>query len=107
MLKVLKRIVQEVTAAQQLSEALNILVQQINKAINVEAASVYLIDTKHAEYVLIATEGLNKQAEFQVRISLDNGLIGLVGRREEPINLANAREHADFYSLRTLRRRSF
>lgn len=97
MLKVLKRIVQEVTAAQHLSEALGILVQQINKAINAEAVSVYLIDTKHAEYVLIATEGLNKQAEFHVRISLDSGLIGLVGRREEPINLEDAPSHPDFY----------
>lgn len=97
MLKVLKRIVQEVTAAQQLSEALGILVQQINKAINAEAVSVYLIDTKHAEYVLIATEGLNKQAESRVRVALDNGLIGQVGRREEPINLEDAPSHPDFY----------
>ncbi|CAM3031857.1 phosphoenolpyruvate-protein phosphotransferase PtsP [Legionella steigerwaltii] len=97
MLKVLKRIVQEVTAAKQLSEALGILVQQINKAINAEAASVYLIDTKHAEYVLIATEGLNKQAQFRVRISFDSGLVGLVGRREEPINLEDAPAHPDFY----------
>jgi phosphotransferase system enzyme I (PtsP) len=97
MLKVLKRIVQEVTAAQQLSEALGILVKQINKAINAEAVSVYLIDNKHAEYVLIATEGLNKQAEFRVRVSLDSGLIGQVGRREEPINLEHAPSHPDFY----------
>lgn len=97
MLKVLKRIVQEVTAAKQLSEALSILVQQINKAINVEAASVYLIDTKHAEYVLIATEGLNKEAQFRVRIALDSGLVGLVGRREEPINLEDGPAHPDFY----------
>jgi phosphotransferase system enzyme I (PtsP) len=97
MLKVLRGVVQKVTAAQQLSEALGILVKQINKAINAEAVSVYLIDNKHAEYVLIATEGLNKEAEFHVRISLDCGLIGQVGRREEPINLENAPSHPDFY----------
>lgn len=97
MLKVLKRIVQDVTAASHLTEALGILVQRISKAINVEAVSVYLIDNKHAEYVLIATEGLNKQALFQVRIALDSGLIGLIGRREEPINLEDAPSHPDFY----------
>ena len=97
MLKVLKRIVQEVTTAKQLSEALGILVQQINKAINAEAVSVYLIDNKNAEYVLIATEGLNKNAEFRVRVALDSGLIGLVGRREEPINIENAPAHPDFH----------
>lgn len=97
MLKVLKRIVQDVTAAAHLTDALGILVQRIHKAINAEAVSVYLIDNKHAEYVLIATEGLNKQAEFRVRIALDSGLIGLIGRREEPINLDDAPSHPDFY----------
>jgi phosphotransferase system enzyme I (PtsP) len=97
MLKILKRIVQDVTAANHLTEALGILVQHIHKAINAEAVSVYLIDNKHAEYVLIATEGLNKQAEFRVRIALDNGLVGQIGRREEPINLKDAPSHPDFY----------
>lgn len=97
MLKVLKRIVQDVTAASDLKGALEILVQRIAKAISVEAASVYLIDNKNAEYVLIATEGLNKQAQFRVRIALDQGLIGLIGRREEPINLEHAPSHPDFY----------
>ncbi len=97
MLKILKRIVQDVTAANQLSDALGVLVQHISKAINVEAVSVYLIDNKNAEYVLIATEGLNQQAVFSVRIALDNGLIGLIGRREEPINLEDAPSHPEFY----------
>ncbi len=97
MLKVLKRIVQDVTAASHLADALGILVRHINKAINAEAVSVYLIDNKNAEYVLIATEGLNKQAEFRVRIGLDHGLIGLIGRREEPINLKDAPFHSDFH----------
>ena len=97
MLKVLKRIVQDVTAASHLADALGILVRHINKTINAEAVSVYLIDNKNAEYVLIATEGLNKQAEFRVRIGLDHGLVGLIGRREEPINLKDAPFHPDFH----------
>ncbi|CEK09304.1 phosphoenolpyruvate--protein phosphotransferase [Legionella hackeliae] len=97
MLKILKRIVQDVTTANHLNEALAILVQRVRKAVAAESVSVYLIDNKHAEYVLIATDGLNKQAEFRVRIGLDQGLIGLVGRREEPINLEDAPSHPDFY----------
>lgn len=97
MLKILKRIVQEVTTAEHLTEALSILVQRVQNAINAEAVSVYLIDNKSAEYVLIATDGLNRSAEFQVRIPMDSGLIGLVGRREEPVNIENAHEHPDFH----------
>lgn len=97
MLKILKRIVQDVTAVSHLAEALTILVQHVRKAITADAVSVYLIDNKFAEYVLIATEGLNKQAESRVRVPLERGIIGLVGRREEPINLDNAPSHPEFH----------
>jgi phosphotransferase system enzyme I (PtsP) len=97
MLKILKRIVQDVTTVNNLSEALSLLVQRVREAIVAESVSVYLIDNKLAEYVLIATEGLNAQAISNVRISLDSGLIGLVGRREEPINIDNGPLHPDFH----------
>ncbi|MFC3908378.1 phosphoenolpyruvate--protein phosphotransferase [Legionella dresdenensis] len=97
MLKTLKRIVQDVTTASHLSEALAILVQRVRKAVSADAVSVFLIDNKNAEYVLIATDGLNKKAESRVRVGLDSGIIGLVGRREEPINVENAPNHPDFH----------
>lgn len=97
MLKILKRIVQEVTTAGHLKDALVILVQRVREAVNADAVSVYLIDNKHAHYVLVATDGLNKQAEGQVRIGMDTSLIGLVGRREEPFNIDNAQTHPEFY----------
>lgn len=97
MLKILKRIVQDVTTASHLTEALTVLVQRVRRAVNADAVSVYLIDSKASDYVLIATDGLNKHAETQVRVSLDTGLIGLVGRREEPINVEDALSHPDFH----------
>lgn len=97
MLKILKRIVQEVTTADHLTDALLILVQRVRDAVHADAVSVYLIDNKCVEYVLIATEGLNKQAQSRVRIPLDKGLIGLVGKREEPLNIDNAHLRAEFH----------
>jgi len=102
MLKILKRIVQDVSTANDLSEALAILVKRVSKAIDAEAVSVFLIDKKNAEYVLIATEGLNKNAESRARIGIDSGLLGLIGRREEPINLEDASTHPDFYEYAML-----
>lgn len=96
MLKILKRIVQDVTTATHLSDALTILVQRVRKAIQADAVSVYLIDPMHAEYVLVATDGLSHSAPFKVRFSVDSGLVGLVGRREELINIDAAQQHADF-----------
>ncbi len=107
MLKLLKRIVQEVTTANDLTDALTTLVKCVHEAISVDAVSAFLIDHKRAEYVLIATEGLNKAAEFSVRIPLDQGLIGLVGRREEPLNIDNAPVHKAFYHDALLKEEAF
>lgn len=96
MLKILKRIVQDVTTASHLDEALNILVQHVRKAVEVDAVSIFLIDHKSAQYVLVATDGLKKESQYRVRIDLDSGLIGLVGRREEPINIEDAPAHPEF-----------
>ncbi len=97
MLKTLRRIVQEVTAAEALSEALTILVKKLADALHIQAVAIYLIDNQTAEYVLMAASGLNEKAVGHIRLSLDQGLIGLVGRREEPINLDDATTHEDFF----------
>ena len=97
MLKLLKRIVQEVTTANDSTDALTTLVKCVHEAISVDAVSTFLIDHKRAEYVLIATEGLNKSAEFNVRVPLEEGLVGLVGRREEPLNIENAPAHKAYH----------
>ncbi len=97
MLKTLKRIVQDVTTAGPLNEALSLLVARVKHAVSADAVSVYLIDKKHTHYVLVATDGLNSYAEHRVRISLEEGLVGLIGKREEPLNIANALHHPDFY----------
>lgn len=97
MLKVLRRIVQEVSSANTLAEALNILVHRMKEAMNTQAASIYLVHYRQAEYVLAATDGLNATAVGKVRVSLSQGLLGLIGRREEPINLEDASSHPDFF----------
>ena len=68
MLKVLQRLVQDVNAAQDLNEALLIIVRRVCETINAEACSVYLIDQRKKEYVLMATEGLNPSIVKRLRV---------------------------------------
>ena len=56
----------------------------------------FLVDEERAEYVLMATEGLNKALINKARLKFGEGLIGLVGEREEPINLDDAPSHPRF-----------
>jgi len=44
----------------------------------------------------MATRGLNPKSVGKIRIPLDKGLVGLVGEREEPINLDDASKHPRF-----------
>jgi phosphotransferase system enzyme I (PtsP) len=93
MLDTLKRIIQEVNTAPDLNRALEIIVQRVRKSVGVDVASVYLLDADKQQYVLSATEGLRKDAVGNVRFNLDEGLVGMVGQREEAVNIEDAPLH--------------
>ncbi|MDH1264611.1 phosphoenolpyruvate--protein phosphotransferase [Pseudomonas sp. GD03944] len=93
MLNTLRKIVQEVNAAKDLKAALGIIVQRVREAMGSHVCSVYLLDPETNRFVLMATEGLNKRSIGKVSMSPNEGLVGLVGTREEPLNLENAADH--------------
>jgi len=99
MLETLRRIVQDVNAAPDLSSALAITVNRIRDAMHVAACTVYLADEDNREYVLMATAGLNSQAVGRVRLSRQQGLIGWVAERQEPLNLPDAPHHPRFHPV--------
>ncbi|HFE32514.1 MAG TPA: GAF domain-containing protein, partial [Gammaproteobacteria bacterium] len=96
MLDTLRRIVQEVTNAENLDQALKIIVARVKRAMGVEVCSVYLKDKQRGENILMASDGLNAESIGTVRLHAAQGLIGLVGEREEPLNLADAPSHPRF-----------
>ena len=93
MLGTLRKIVQEVNAAKDLKAALGIIVLRVREAMASHVCSVYLLDPESGRFVLMATEGLNKKAIGKVSMAPNEGLVGLVGTREEPLNLEHASEH--------------
>ncbi|MGS4818800.1 phosphoenolpyruvate--protein phosphotransferase [Raoultella terrigena] len=96
MLTRLREIVEKVASAPRLNEALDILVTDICKAMETEVCSVYLADHDRRCYYLMATRGLKKPRGRTVALAFDEGLVGLVGRLAEPINLADAHKHPSF-----------
>ena len=87
MLTRLREIVEKVASAPRLNEALNILVTDICLAMDTEVCSVYLADHDRRCYYLMATRGLKKPRGRTVTLAFDEGIVGLVGRLAEPINL--------------------
>ncbi|WP_390592515.1 phosphoenolpyruvate--protein phosphotransferase [Simiduia litorea] len=95
MLNSLRNIVQEVNAARDLQSALNIIVARIKESMHTQVCSVYLRDGKK-NYVLMATDGLNPKAVGRVSLRAEEGLVGRVASREEPLNLEHAETHPSY-----------
>lgn len=93
MLSVLRSIVQEVNNAENLDEALDIIVRRVQEAMSTEVCSVYILDDEQNRYILKASKGLKKDAVGRVSLGYSEGLVGLVGVRQEPINLEHAQSH--------------
>ncbi|GAB3031323.1 phosphoenolpyruvate--protein phosphotransferase [Bowmanella dokdonensis] len=96
MLRQLKRIVQEVNQIPVLDEALTCLALRLKEAMRVDCCSIYLASYDQQHFTLMATEGLSKDAIGRVSIGFSEGLIGLIGQREEPINIEDAQSHPRF-----------
>lgn len=96
MLDTLRRIVQEVNGARSLDAALATMVRRIRKAMRTDVCSIYLFDRERDRLVLMDTIGLRTQAVGVVTLGLGEGLVGLVGQREEPLNLEDAPAHPQF-----------
>src|SRR5690606_23318896 len=95
-LSTLLRILQEVNSAMDLATALDIIVKRVREAMETHVCSVYLLNPDTDRYELMATEGLNKSAIGVVSLASNEGLVGYVGVREEPVNLEDAASHPRF-----------
>ncbi|GLX79324.1 phosphoenolpyruvate--protein phosphotransferase [Thalassotalea insulae] len=96
MLTSLRRIVLEFSQGNELDVSLRRIVTQIKQVIKTDCCSVYLADHQKQHYVLVASDGLAQDSLGQTTLGFTEGLVGLVGQREEPLNIANAKLHPHF-----------
>lgn len=97
-LETLRHIVGQVARARDLDAALGAIVHGVRDALDVAVCSVYLLPRAHrgqsdARLVLMANQGLAPGAVGRVSMSLQEGLVGLVAQRAEPLNLDHAPLH--------------
>ncbi|PCI77251.1 MAG: phosphoenolpyruvate--protein phosphotransferase [SAR86 cluster bacterium] len=100
MLKRLRSIVQKVNAARDLQSALDIIVHKVRLALDTQVCSVFLLDKDINAHVLMASEGLKKESVGHVSLEAGEGLVGLVAKHAEPINLQDASLHPSFHYLK-------
>ena len=107
MLEVLRRLIQDVNAADSLEDALALIVAQVRAAMRTDVCTIYLHDKATQKLVFRATEGLNSEKVGQFGLGFDEGLVGWVATREEPLNLDDASAHPQFQLVEGLGEESF
>ncbi|MBF0265956.1 MAG: phosphoenolpyruvate--protein phosphotransferase [Gammaproteobacteria bacterium] len=108
MLDVLSQITQKVSMANDLNEALAIIVTKVQKNIEADVCSVYLQnDQNEEEFVLMATIGLNPSCVGKVILSAGSGLVGLVAQKGDPVNIAQAQKHPAFRVFQELQETAY
>ncbi len=99
MLDQLRSIVQAVNSARDLKSALALIVSRVSTALGTQVCSVYLFDADMGAHVLMASEGLKAESVGRVSLQTGEGLVGLVAKHAEPINLSDASKHPSFFYL--------
>ncbi|PJC85043.1 phosphoenolpyruvate-protein phosphotransferase PtsP [Vibrio sp. HA2012] len=95
MLTQLRDIVEQVSKVDDVHQAFAVLVKETCKAMQTECCTVYLANNEKQRLELIATQGLKFRGKT-IYIGYHEGLVGLVRRNAEPLNLAKASEHPEF-----------
>ncbi|NOH69818.1 phosphoenolpyruvate--protein phosphotransferase [Vibrio pectenicida] len=95
MLSQLRDIVEQVSKLDDVHQALKVLVKQTCSAMNTECCTVYLANEDMQRLELMATQGLKFKGK-KIHINFSEGLVGLVKRSAEPLNLAEASKHPNF-----------
>ncbi|MDX1341751.1 MAG: phosphoenolpyruvate--protein phosphotransferase [Reinekea sp.] len=99
LLNLLRRVVEAGTGDRDLKLSLQRLVNMVRNGMQVDACTVFLWDSSVERYVLMATDGLRDDAIGKVTLTKNEGMIGLVGKREEPLNLANSNLHPNYHHV--------
>ncbi len=78
------------------AESLMELVALISRHLRTEVCSAYLLEPDRAHLILAATIGLSPQSVGAIRLSLEEGLVGLVAERVRPVAVDQVKRHPRF-----------
>jgi signal transduction protein with GAF and PtsI domain len=92
----LEEIANLATKGGQPAETLTNVVTLIAKRFETEVCSVYLLEPDRANLILAATKGLRRQCVGVLRMSLNEGLAGLVAEQVRPVTVEHVKLHPRF-----------
>lgn len=79
--------------------ALLVTLAQLKHELNVDVCSLYLINSDKSQLVLAATDGLN-QSVIGSKLSIKQGLTGLVARTSKPLPVNKPYLHPEYFHVK-------
>ncbi len=107
MIETLRKIVLAVSEADDLEQALSLIVFEVRRAMSTDVCTVYLTDRASGRLVFRANEGLNPGKIGEFSLGRGEGLVGWVAERGEMLNLDDASAHPSFQLVPGLGEESF
>jgi phosphotransferase system enzyme I (PtsP) len=89
-LEALKSTAQAMSGAKTLKDAMEVLLDTICRQTEADACSIFILDAKKEDFLLVASTRSKYLLPGQCRIPHDEGLVGAVASHAEPIRLDNA-----------------
>ena len=77
---------------------LNAIVKTLGNELNVDVCSLYTLNTNGDQLKLVATKGLSQSA-VGARMSIKQGLTGVVARTRRSLSVKNPETHPDYFHI--------
>ena len=95
-LATLTTLVQEISGAENAMSAMQTIVARLSQLMDVPVCSLYLKSPSRSKLILAATQGLSESSVGKIKLSLNEGLVGVIASTKHPLNLADAPTHDKF-----------
>ncbi len=94
----LQKILKKVDKAPDIQQALDIIVDNLIEALQVDACSIFIKheEDQQASMVMMANKGLNQGVVGEIKMDFGGGVVGQVAQKAEPIRLEDAQTHKHF-----------
>ena len=99
MLKILRRIIEEVDAADSFQAVLDVIALRVGEAVDATNCAIFLFNHEQSQFRLMAAHGLVKALAGKAVVPLGQGLLSIVAEKGEPLNLADAQTHPSYHPL--------
>lgn len=97
MLAVLEKIMKEIRNAHDFDEAVLVLTQRIRESIEADACAIFLHDSHLSQLVMLATKGYQVKSIGSIKLDINHGLIGIIAKNKEVLNIVDAQAHPAYY----------